>query len=82
MNELGLLGSKFRLVLNTNVVWYVVEIMLPKIHHFCISVPRITAEIVQFGPQQKQLSRTSMLEFSGMLTLELDLGLNTNVGAY
>jgi hypothetical protein len=36
MNELGLLGSKFRLVLNTNIVWYVVEIMLPKIHHFCI----------------------------------------------
>jgi hypothetical protein len=37
--------------------------MLPKIHHFCISVPRITAEIVQFGLQQKQLGRTSVLKF-------------------
>jgi hypothetical protein len=51
-------------------------------HHHCISVPRIIAEIVQLGLQQKQLGRTSVLEFSGMLTLELDLGSNTNVGAH
>jgi hypothetical protein len=35
------------------------------IHHFCIRVPRITAEIVQFGLQQKQLGRNSVLEFFG-----------------
>jgi hypothetical protein len=52
-------------VLNTNLVCYVVEIMLTKIHHHCISVPRIIAEIVQFGLQQKQLGRTSVLEFVG-----------------
>jgi hypothetical protein len=50
-------------VLNTNLVCYVGEIMLTKIHHHCISVPRIIAEIVQFGLQQKQLGRTSVLEF-------------------
>jgi hypothetical protein len=52
-------------VLNTNLVCYVVELMLTKIHHHCISVPRIIAEIVQFGLQQKQLGRTSVLEFFG-----------------
>jgi hypothetical protein len=52
-------------VLNTNLVCCVVEIMLTKIHHHCLSVPRITAEIVQFGLQQKQLGRTSVLEFFG-----------------
>jgi hypothetical protein len=46
-------------------VCYVVEIMLTKIHHHCISVLRIIAEIVQFGLQQKQLGRTSVLEFFG-----------------
>jgi hypothetical protein len=56
---------KVRLVLNTNLVCYVVEIMLSKIHHHCISVLRIRAEIVQFGLQQKQLGRTSVLEFFG-----------------
>jgi hypothetical protein len=60
MNELGLLWSKFHLVLNTEVMWYIVEIMLTKIHHICISVPRIMAEFVQFGLQQKQLARTSV----------------------
>jgi hypothetical protein len=44
-------------------MWYVVEIMLPKSHHFCISVPRITTEIVPFGLQQRQLGRTSVLKF-------------------
>jgi hypothetical protein len=39
--------------------------MLIKIHHHCISVPRIIAEIVQFGLQQKQLGRTSVLGFFG-----------------
>jgi hypothetical protein len=52
-------------VLNTNLVCYVVEIMLTKIHHHCIRVPRIIAGIVQFGLQQKQLGRTSVLEFFG-----------------
>jgi hypothetical protein len=56
-------------VLNTNLVCYVVEIMLTKIHHQCISVPRIIAEIVQFGLQQKQLGRTSVLEFSGHVNI-------------
>jgi hypothetical protein len=65
MNKLGLFWSKFRLVLNTNLVCYVVEIMLTKIHHHCISVPRIIAKIVQFGLQQKQLGRTSVWEFFG-----------------
>jgi hypothetical protein len=46
-------------------VWYVVEIMLTKIHHICISGPRIMAEFVQFGLQQKQLGRTSISEFFG-----------------
>jgi hypothetical protein len=35
-----------------------VEIMLTKIHYQSISVPRIIAEVVQFGLQQKQLGRT------------------------
>jgi hypothetical protein len=39
-------------------------------------------KIVQFVLQQKQLGRTSVLEFFGHVTLELDLGLNTNVGAH
>jgi hypothetical protein len=39
--------------------------MLTKIHHHCISGPRIIAEIVQFGLQLKQLGRTSVLEFFG-----------------
>jgi hypothetical protein len=38
-------------VLNTKVVWYVVEIMLTKIYHACISVPRIMVRFVQFGLQ-------------------------------
>jgi hypothetical protein len=42
-----------------------VEIILTKIHYHCISVPRIIAEIVQFGLQQKQLGRTLVLEFFG-----------------
>jgi hypothetical protein len=41
------------------------EIMLTKIHHICISGPRIMAEFVQFGLQQKQLGRTSISEFFG-----------------
>jgi hypothetical protein len=65
MNELGLLGSKFCIVLNTKVVWCVVEIVLTKIHHHCISVPRIMAEFMQFGLQQKQLGRTLISEFFG-----------------
>jgi hypothetical protein len=60
---------KFRLVLNTNLGCYVVEIMFTKIHHQCISVPRIIAEIVQFGLQQKQLGRTSVLEFFGHVNI-------------
>jgi hypothetical protein len=39
--------------------------MLTKIHHHCISIPRILVKIVQFGLQQKQLGRTSVLEFFG-----------------
>jgi hypothetical protein len=39
--------------------------MFTKIHHQCISVPRIIEEIVQFGLQQKQLGRTTVLEFFG-----------------
>jgi hypothetical protein len=39
--------------------------MLTKIHHHCISVPRIMAESMQFGLQQKHLGRTSILEFFG-----------------
>jgi hypothetical protein len=58
-------------VLNTNLVCYVVEIMLTKIHQHCISVPRIIAEIVQFGLQQKQLGRTSVLEFFGHVNLRI-----------
>jgi hypothetical protein len=50
---------------NAKVVRCVVEIMLTKIHHHCISIPRIIAEIVQFGLQQIQLGRTSVLEFFG-----------------
>jgi hypothetical protein len=52
-------------VLNAKVVRYDVKIMLTKIHHHCISVSRTTAEIVQFDLQQKQLGRTSVLEFFG-----------------
>jgi hypothetical protein len=39
--------------------------MLTEIHHHCISVPRNIAKMVQFGLQQKQLGRTSVLEFFG-----------------
>jgi hypothetical protein len=39
--------------------------MLTNIHHHCISIPRIIAKIVQFGLHQKQLGRTSVLEFFG-----------------
>jgi hypothetical protein len=46
-----------------------VEIMLTKIHHQSISVPRIIAEVVQFGLQQKQLGRTSVLEFFGHVNI-------------
>jgi hypothetical protein len=65
MNNSGLLCSKSRLVLNTNLVCYVVEIMLTEIHHHCISVPRVMAKNFQFGLQQKQLGRTPVLEFFG-----------------
>jgi hypothetical protein len=51
--------------MNTNFVCYVVEIILTKIHHHCISIPKILAKIVMFGLQQKQLGRTSVLEFFG-----------------
>jgi hypothetical protein len=44
-------------------VWYVVEIMLTKILHHCISVPKIVVESMQFGRQQKQLGRTSISDF-------------------
>jgi hypothetical protein len=43
--------------------------MLTNIHHHCISVPRIIAKIVQFGLQQKQLGRTSVLEFFGHVNI-------------
>jgi hypothetical protein len=56
-------------VLNTNLVCYVVEIMLTKIHHQSIIVPRTIAEVVQFGLQQKQLGRTSVLEFFGHVNI-------------
>jgi hypothetical protein len=46
-------------------VWDDVEIVLTKIYPNCISIPRTVAEIVQFGRQQKQLGRTSVLEFFG-----------------
>jgi hypothetical protein len=52
-------------VLNTNLVCYVVENESTEIHHQCISVSRIVAKVVQFGLQQKQLGRTSVLEFFG-----------------
>jgi hypothetical protein len=39
--------------------------MLTKIYHHCISVPKIVAESMQFGRQQKQLGRTSISEFFG-----------------
>jgi hypothetical protein len=45
--------------------------MLTKIHQHCISVPRIIAKIVQFGLQQKQLGRTSVLEFFGHVNVEI-----------
>jgi hypothetical protein len=51
MNDLGGLLSKFHHALNTKVVWNVVEIMLTKIHHFCISIPRIMTKLVHFGLQ-------------------------------
>jgi hypothetical protein len=63
--------------MNTNLMCHVVEHVLTKIHHQCISISRIVAKVVQFGLQQKQLGRTSVLEFFG---LKLDFGLNTNVG--
>jgi hypothetical protein len=52
-------------MLSTKVVWYVVEIMLTKILHHCISVPKIVVESMQFGRQQKQLGRTSISDFFG-----------------
>jgi hypothetical protein len=51
MNDLGGLLSKFHHALNTKVVWNVVEIMLTKIHHVCISIPRIMTKLVHFGLQ-------------------------------
>jgi hypothetical protein len=47
------------------------EIMLTKIHNQSISVPRIIEEVVQFGLQQKQLGRTSVLEFSGHVNFRI-----------
>jgi hypothetical protein len=58
-------------VLNTNLVCYVVGIMLTKIHHHCISILRIIAKILQFGLQQKQLGRTLVLEFFGHVNVGL-----------
>jgi hypothetical protein len=58
-------------VLNTDLVFYVVEVMLTEIHHHCISVPRIIAKILQFGLQQKQLGRTPVLEFFGHVNVEI-----------
>jgi hypothetical protein len=43
MNALGLLWSKFHIVLSTRVVWYVVEIMLTKIH------PKLHKRIANHG---------------------------------
>jgi hypothetical protein len=43
--------------------------MLTKIHHQRIHVPRIIAEIVQFGLLRKQLGRTSVLEFFGHVNI-------------
>jgi hypothetical protein len=43
--------------------------MLTKIHHHCISVPKIIAKFVQFGLQQKQLGRTLVLEFFGHVNI-------------
>jgi hypothetical protein len=31
------------------VVWIVVEIMLTKIHHVCITAPRVMANLVHLG---------------------------------
>jgi hypothetical protein len=56
-------------VLNTNLVRYVVENELTKIYHQCISVSRIVAKVVQLGLQQKQLGRTSVLEFFGHVNI-------------
>jgi hypothetical protein len=39
--------------------------MLTKFTPNCISISQTTEEIVQFGLQQKQLGRTSVLEFFG-----------------
>jgi hypothetical protein len=64
-NKLGLLWSTFHFVMNTNLMCHVVEHVLTKIHHQCISISRIVAKVVQFGLQQKQLGRTSVLEFFG-----------------
>jgi hypothetical protein len=55
--------------MNTNLVCYVVENVLTKIHHQCISVSRIVAKVVQFGLQQKQLGGTSVLEFFGHVNI-------------
>jgi hypothetical protein len=55
--------------MSTNLVCYVLELMLTKIHHHCISIPRIVAKIVQFGLQQKQLGRTSVLKFFGHVNI-------------
>jgi hypothetical protein len=55
--------------MNTNLVCHVVENVLTKIHHKCISVSRIVVKVVQFGLQQKQLGRTSVLEFFGYVNV-------------
>jgi hypothetical protein len=65
LRSMNRVGSKFHLVLNTKDGWYVVAIVLTKIRHICISVPRVMAKFVQFGLQQKQLGRTSVTEFFG-----------------
>jgi hypothetical protein len=41
------------------------EIMLAKIRHDCISVPRVMAKLAQFGLYLKQLGRTSVTDFFG-----------------
>jgi hypothetical protein len=35
--------------MNTKVAWYIVEIMLTKTHHICISVPRVMAKLMHFS---------------------------------
>jgi hypothetical protein len=55
----------FGLYVEYQVVWNDVEIMLTKVYHVCINVPRVMAILVHLSLLWKQLGTTSVTKFFG-----------------